>query len=678
MFTMKHYSVKYLSIFSSTLMVLAVGSSFSGASMASTNEYLDMDIAQLMQVTITSVAKKPQNLSDTAAAVFVITQDDIHRSGVTSIPEALRMAPGLQVSRIDANKWAITSRGLTGNFANELLVMIDGRTVYSPTFSGVYWDAQNTLLDDVERIEVIRGPGATVWGANAVNGVVNIITKKAGETQGGLAYVGGGDREPFLGGVRYGMELGESAHGRVYLTYNKTDSSELYHSGDDAGDDWDSLRGGFRLDGTQGGDSAWTLQGDIYSNKINQLVDPLWLPNPPFMFRQFEELDESGGNILGRWQKDISATDQLTVQLYYDYTNRDEFIIEQTHKTFDFDLNYHRLLGERNDLTMGVGYRMIHADFGNTFQVKFDPDKRTDSLYSAFLQDEIMLVENSLWLTLGTKWENNVFTGNEIQPSARLLWKMTEKQRVWAAVSRAVRTPSQAEASGEIVIGVIPAPTGVQLMKLRGSEDFDSEVLIAYETGYRWIARDNLSLDLAVYYDDYDKLQATDRYFSETGAGIEFVNKMHGGIYGFELSSDWNPADWLGFKLGYTYIQFDLTDDTKLHSSDYSTTISGLSPEHQLSLRSLLEFTDDIRGNLWLRYVDKLTETIRPASQGGVAVEDYLTMDVTLSWQATKHMELMLVGQNLLDPGHLEYVSEFSTEPTERPRSFYAKLTYQF
>ncbi len=667
-----------MSIFSSTLVVLAVGSSFSGASMASTNEYLDMDISQLMQVTITSVAKKPQNLSDTAAAVFVISQDDIHRSGVTSLPEALRMAPGLQVSRIDANKWAITSRGLTGNFANELLVMIDGRTVYSPTFSGVYWDAQNTLLDDVERIEVIRGPGATVWGANAVNGVVNIITKKAGETQGGLAYVGGGDKEPFLGGLRYGMEIGESAHGRVYLTYNKTDSSEFYHTGGDANDDWDSLRGGFRMDGEQDGGTSWTLQGDLYSNKINQTMDPLWLPNPPFMFRQDEEVDESGGNILGRWQKDFSSTDQLAIQLYYDYTDRDETIIEQTHKTFDFDLNYHLQLGERNDLTMGVGYRMINTDFRNSFQVKLDPDSRTDNLYSAFLQDEIQLVEDSLWLTIGSKCENNVFTGNEIQPSARLLWKMTEKQRLWAAVSRAVRTPSQAEVSGNIVIGVVPEPTGLQLIKVRGSDDFESEVLIAYEAGYRWIARDNLAIDLAVYYDDYDKLQATEMSYSSTGLGIEFVNKMHGGIYGFEFSSDWNPADWLGFKLGYTYIQFDLVDDTKANSSDYASTISGLSPEHQVSLRSLFEFTEDVHCNLWLRYVDKLTETIRPVSQGGLPVDDYFTMDVTLSWQATQHMELMLVGQNLLDSEHLEYVSEFSTEPTEQPRSFYAKLTYQF
>jgi len=675
MFKMKYDSSKFVSIASVTMMVLGVNLPFSHAS---TNEYLNMDISQLMQVTITSVAKKPQNLSDTAAAVFVITQDDIHRSGVTNIAEALRMAPGLQVSRIDANKWAITSRGLTSNFANKLLVMIDGRTVYSPTFSGVYWDAQNTLLDDVERIEVIRGPGATVWGANAVNGVVNIITKRAEDTQGGLAYIGGGDKEQFLGGLRYGTKIGDTSHGRMYLTYNKTDSSQFHHNGEDANDQWDSLRGGFRLDGNPDDSVSWTLQGDLYSSKENQIVSSLWLPVAPFKFVQPDQFDSSGGNILGRWQKELSVTSQLSVQAYYDYTNRDELIVEQTHKTFDIDLNYHVLFGQKNDVTMGLGYRTVRTNFGNTFQASLEPDSRTDNLYSAFLQDEILLLEDSLWLTIGTKWENNVFTGNEIQPSARLLWKMTDTQRAWTSVSRAVRTPSQAERTGNIVMGGLPTPSGIHCLRLRGNEDFKSEVLIAYEAGYRWIPKNNLSFDFAVYYNDYDDLLSTALTYSRTGPNLDFVNDLYGATYGVEFASDWNPSSWLGFKFGYTYIQLDMTDGTKVGAARDSSLNEGLSPEHQISLQSIVDVNEDIQCNFWFRYVDELAASIRPTSQGGGTIDAYLTLDASISWQANKNTEFMLVGQNLLDSNHLEYVSELATEPTDIPRSFYAKLTYQF
>ncbi|NOQ45790.1 MAG: TonB-dependent receptor plug domain-containing protein, partial [Desulfobulbaceae bacterium] len=382
------------------------------------NEFLDMDIAQLMQITITSVTKKPQNLSDAAAAVFVITQDDIHRSGVTSTPEALRMAPGLQVGRVDANKWAITSRGFSGTFANKLLVMIDGRTVYSPAFSGVYWDAQDTLLDDIDRIEVIRGPGATIWGANAVNGVINIITKKASDTRGGLISVGGGNQDQFMGGLRYGTQIGELGHGRAYLTYHKQNSFELHQTGEDTFDDWDSLRTGFRMDSEPEDKDSWTLQGDLYSNNENQIVSPFWLPEYPYFSTKYDDFEASGWNMLGRWRKKLSNTSSCTIQTYYDYTNRDEAIIEQTHRTFDLDLQYQTQLGKRNNLVMGLGYRLVDADFDNTFQVSVFPQERSENLSSGFIQDEIMLAPDRLWLTLGAKWEHNDFTGNEIQPTA--------------------------------------------------------------------------------------------------------------------------------------------------------------------------------------------------------------------------------------------------------------------
>ncbi len=653
----------------------------SKASSKSGNEYLDMDISQLMQITITSVAKKPQNLADVAAAAFVITQDDIHRSGVTSIPEALRMAPGLQVARIDANKWAITSRGLSGNFGNALLVMIDGRTVYSPTSSGVYWDAQSTLLDDIDRIEVIRGPGATVWGANAVNGVVNIITKKASDTQGGLTYIGAGSSENLMAGLRYGTKVGDTAHGRAYMTYNAVDSFKLSGSEDDANDDWNSLHGGFRLDGERAKTDSWTLQGDIYSNKENQLISPLWIPTPAYRTVAYDQFDSSGGNLLGRWQRELSATSLWSVQLYYDYTKRDEIILEQTHNTFDFDFSYQVLTGEINDLSMGTGYRRLESDYGNTFQVSLNPESESNDLFSAFFQDEILLFADTLWLTLGAKWEHNDFTGHEIQPNARLLWKINKKQAAWAAISRAVRTPSLLERTGSVVFAVVPqAASSPQVMKLQGNNQFDSEELLAYEAGYRLGLRKNFSFDLSIYYNDYDRLATTKFVRSNIGSNLEFANKMHGSIYGLEFASDWDPTDWWEFKIGYTYIGFDLQDDTVTYGSvsNYGETVADLSPKHQISVRSTIDIIDNVNFNLWFRYVDTLHGSKKSRVQEDLFVDEYVTFDANVSWRLTPDVELMLVGQNLLNSGHLEYISEFSTVATEVPRSAYCKLTYHY
>ncbi len=641
------------------------------------NEYLDLDISQLMQLTITSVAKTPQQFSDAAAAVFVITQDDIHRSGVTSIPEALRMAPGLQVARVDSNKWAITSRGFASTFANKLLVMIDGRTVYSPAFSGVYWDVQDTLLDDIDRIEVIRGPGATVWGANAVNGVVNIITKKASDTQGGLISLGGGSHDQLMTGLRYGAAIGEAIHGRAYLSYHKRDSFELHGTGEDANDNWDSLRGGFRLDSQDTGEHSWTLQGDLYSNNENQTVSPFWVSDPPYLLEKKDEFEASGWNVLGRWQKELSQTSSWTVQAYYDYTNRDEAIMEQTHATFDLDLQYQRQFGMRNSLVMGLGYRFVDTSFNNTSQVSVNPGEQFENLYSGFVQDEIMLVSDRLWVTLGAKWEHNDFTGHEFQPSGRLLFKATDKQTLWAAVSHAVRTPSQFEKSGKITMAVVPvAPNDTMEFTLNGSEQYSSEELTAYEGGYRWLALSSLSLDLAIFYNNYDKLQVVDPESPQSFNNLYFSNNMEGSTYGVELASDWKPVNWLKLGLGYTYIGFDLEVGVD-SSSDLGEITEKSSPMHQFSFQSSININEELLFNLWVRYVDKLESSKELLVQGS-QVNEYLTLDANISWWLQKNMELILVGRNLVNSSHLEYISEFFTPPTEVGRSVYGKLTYHF
>ncbi len=643
------------------------------------NEYLDMDIGQLMQITITSVSKKPQSLSDSPAAIFVITGEDMHRLGITSIPEALRLAPGLQVGRVDANKWAITSRGFSGTFANKLLVMIDGRSVYSPAFSGVYWDVQDTLLEDIDRIEVIRGPGATIWGANAVNGVINIITKKASDTKGGLISLGGGNEEPFMAGIRYGGALNDAVSGRIYCKYHSYDSLSLHENGGDGQDDWDSIRTGFRMDGDRAGRGSWTLQGDFYSNDESQLVYPYWLPAYPYRISIHDNFDTVGGNILGRWQEQISATDSWTLQLYYDYTKRDEAIMEQVHRTFDVDLHYQGRFGRRHNLVTGLGYRLVDGDFDSSFQVSVIPDHRSENLYSGFIQDEILLLDDHLWLTLGIKWEHNEFTGNELQPSGRLLWKVNDRHTLWAAVSRAVRTPSEFEDGGRITIAVDPtSPPYPRLYTLNGSDSFDSEELIAYEVGYRWLPSANLSFDLALYYNDYDQLLTADPYSMQTFNTLFLQNRLYGSTYGLELAAEWQPVDRLQCKLAYTYIGFDLKLDGANIHSELDSIVEETSPRHQLSLQTSYEIREGLRLNLWARYVGDLKSSKSILARGETHADAYLEMDVNVSWQMTEQLELMVAGQNLLNSSHLEYISEFSTPPIEVERGVYAKLTYTF
>ena len=401
----------------------------------SLDSYLDLPLEDLLSMEVTSVSKKKQRLTEAAAAVFVITQEDIRRSGVTSIPEALRLAPGLQVAKMDANKWAISSRGFNTQFVNKLLVLIDGRSVYTPSYSGVYWDAQDTLLEDIDRIEVIRGPGATLWGANAVNGVINIITKQSSETQGGLLVAGAGNEEKAIAGLRYGAELNANTHGRFYLKFNERDSSYAPGLQDEAGDDWKSLRGGFRIDSQPSVNNHWTVQGDIYDADENQSLnlwrdpsDPDNANLAPFYLTPFlaDEIESSGWNLLTRWDHQFSSHSNTTLQVYYDHTKRAENFLTQEQDTLDIDFQHQLEVSGNHDLVWGLGYRHIENDFINTYNIEFFPESSSSDLFSAFLQDEIELLPDRLRLTLGSKFEQNDFTGFEIQPSARLVWLPTE------------------------------------------------------------------------------------------------------------------------------------------------------------------------------------------------------------------------------------------------------------
>ncbi len=650
-----------------------------------------MDLTQLMEVTITSVGKKPQSLADTAAAVFVITQEDIRRSGVTSVPEALAMAPGLQVSRISASKWSIASRGFSGYTSNKLLVMIDGRTVYTPAYNGTFWDMQNTMLEDIDRIEVIRGPGGTIWGANAVNGVINVITKKAKDTQGTLLRAGAGNQEKLMGAARHGAKIGESTFARLYVTGNDRGSNTLLGSGSDGHDGWQTFQTGFRADGTVGSRNEWSLQGDLFKNDGDQISFPFWLSSSATPIAKYDDYDAGGGNLIGNWQHTFSSSDKLSFKTYYDSNNRKEPYYDITIGTLDVDLQYETTLGERNSLTMGTGYRRVDGEFEDTTQARI-PDQ-TNDLYSAFFQDKIKLVDDALWLTLRTKYEHNDFTGAEWQPSARLLWKPAVDHSFWTAVARAVRTPSMVENGGTLTIAMAPTPfPGVFFpVTLYGNPQYDVETLLAYEVGYRWQARRNLSFDLAGYYNDYDDIYGIVRNTNPQQPELILSNAQEGYGYGLEFAANWQAQSWLNFAFTYAYQRLELESkgDTlgmSLFGGDFTTTST---PRHQASIRSSIDFAQNWQFNTWLRYVDAIEgrnnvdaiegrNNVDLANPLPLQVDPCFTLDANLIWKPRKDLEIMLAGQNLFNSSQLEYVAELITPPTEIERSVYMKITWNF
>ena len=651
----------------------------------SVEEYLDLSLEDLLSLEVTSVSKKKQQLNEAAAAIFVITQEDIRRSGVTSIPEALRMAPGIQVARIDANKWAISSRGFNTQFVNKLLVLIDGRTVYTPSYSGVYWDVQDTLLEDVDRIEVIRGPGATLWGANAVNGVINIITKQARETQGGLLVAGSGNEERAIASLRYGTQLNDKVQGRAYLKYNNRDGSYYPALDDDAGDDWENLRGGFRLDVQPTHSDNWTLQGDVYKVEANQLLN-LWQdPSDPanavyapyyLATNLADRVESTGWNLLTRWDRLLSEDSNIRLQFYYDHTRRAEAFNVQTHDTLDIDFQHQFKAFANHDVVWGLGYRHVQDDFDNTYNVNFIPDRQTSGLISTFIQDEIQLAPERLYLTLGSKFEHNAYSGFEMQPSVRLVWLPSQRSTLWASVSRAVRTPSRLETGSHIVARIIPIqPTYYPLtIYTVGNEDLESETLTAYEAGYRIQPRENLSFDLALFFNDYDKLQN----FELTPLPSEqlFDNKLTARTSGLELVIDWRPKEWWRLQTSYSHIHIiaDLdSDSTDPIGAD--SVVEGSTPRSQLSLRSMMELSRQVSLDLWAYYMGKLERTSWSVP---ISIPEYTSLNARLAWRPNETLEFALIGQNLLDNRHREFVGENLLIQTEIERSIYGQVRWDF
>ncbi len=641
-----------------------------------------MSMEDLMNLQVTSVSKRTQKVADAAAAIFVITQEDIRRSGATSIPEALRLVPGLQVARIDQNKWAIGSRGFNGRFDNKLLVLIDGRSVYTPLFSGVYWNVQDVMLEDVDRIEVIRGPGATLWGANAVDGVINVITKKAKSTQSAVVTAGAGTEERAAGGVRYGGKLGDNTYYRAYTKYFDWGPS-AYPSGMTAHDGWDALRGGFRADWTPAGANSLTLQGDVYRSRFNETLTVASL-SAPYSNTFPNDGKYSGGNILGRWNH-TSEGSSMSLQMYYDNTTITDHSLFGDHQNIlDIDFQHGFHAGDSQQFVWGVGYRSIRDKNDASFTVSLQPNQVTLNQFSTFLQDEISLVDNRLQITLGSKFERNEFTGFEIQPNARLLWNLTPNQSIWTAVSRAVRTPALTEEGLRLNSAVIPPGTPSNptpfpaVVAVFGSNKFNSEDLLAYELGYRVQVTSNLSLDIATFYNNYSNLRTAEpgTPFAEgspapTDIVIPFVaaNKMSGGTYGVELFADWKVVSKWRLVGSYSYLQMDIHKN--IDSQDPTPdNPNGSSPRHQWYLRSSIDLPKHFEQDTTLRFVDQLPS---------LNVPSYYSLDAHLGWRPVTRLELSIGGQNLLNNWHFEFMPDFvNTSPTVVKRSIFGSITVKF
>jgi iron complex outermembrane receptor protein len=641
------------------------------------DDLTSMSLEDLMSIQITSVSKQKQTVAQAPAAITAISQEDIRRSGLNSIPELLRLVPGLDVARINASHWAISSRGFNELYSRQLLVLMDGRSVYTPLFSGVYWDTLDYILPDLDRIEVIRGPGATLWGANAVNGVINITTKSARDTQ-GLLLSGEYSTIDRIGGVRYGGKIDDDTYYRVYTKYSVTDDFDLPGGGQDH-DGWDALRGGFRIDRFVGDRDVLTFQGDGYSIREGQQLNiPILVP--PFIQRTPDTANYSGGNLLARWTHTISDKSDFSVQFYYDRLNRSDLQLGYTQDTFDLDFQHRFPLTKRQEIIWGADFRFIADSIKNSAIGQFDPTERDAYIVSGFIQDDFTIVPDRLHFILGTKLETNSYSGFEIQPSARLLWTPNERNSVWAAVSRAVRTPSRWEEDSTLLFATVPTtPAGIPgQINTVGHTDFESEDMWAYELGYRTQATPTLSIDAALFYNDYDKLRSgtvgtpslsTNPLPPHLLIPINLGNDIDGSTYGFEIAANWNVTpNWRvtgSYSLLFTELHRGFGVDTTNERA-----FEGTSPRNQAQIHSYYDITKDLEFNAGLYYVENLPTGNIPS---------YLRLDAGVTWRPKPGLEVTVGVQNALDPQHPEFNSGFfNNQNTEVPRSVYGQIVFRY
>jgi iron complex outermembrane recepter protein len=630
--------------------------------------YKKMSLEELMDQEVTSVAKQPQPLGQAPASIQVITGEDIRRSTASSLPEALRLADNLDVAQASSSAWNISARGFNASPGNKLLVLMDGRSIYTPLFSGVIWNMQDYLLEDIDRIEVISGPGGSLWGANAVNGVINITSKSAQDTQGFYGEAGGGNWLEEFAGLRYGDTLATNVYYRIYGKYFER-GAEVYSDGSSAQDSWNRGQGGFRIDSDYASPNQFTLQGDLFGGDTHTTPGGEGTPNA--------EGTTSGGNVLGRLTHTFSDDSDMSLQLYYDYNHLSAPFqdfppfdvpsgnLYEDLDTYDAEFEHRFPLGERNHVVWGLGYQFTRDNVQDAPLVAFVPGTLDQNLYSGFLQDEIELRDN-LFFTLGSKLEHNDYTCYEYEPSARLKWNLTDRQMIWGAVSRAVRTPSRYDTD------LFEPSPGYGAFLGTSNSTFFSETVIAYELGYRAQLGKNVSTSLSTFYNDYDHLRSLN-FESGTTLPLEFQNGVEGDTYGCELTVDYQMLDWWRWHTGYDYLKEHI--QVKPGQTDlYNALSETADPENQFFLRSSLDLPCRVELDAAFRWIDTVHN-----NNGGTpgTVPSYGELDARLGWHATKNIELSVSGQNLLQAQHPEAGYPDSTQE-QIIRSVFGKITWSF
>lgn len=626
-----------LTVLAAMSCLIAVGQSHA----QSIDALKKLSLEQLLDIEVTSVSKRSEPLSDAPASIVVITAEEIRRSGATTLPDALRLVPSLQTARIDSVQYAISARGFNNAIGNKLLVLIDGRTIYTPLFSGVFWDQQDVMLEDVDRIEVITGPGATLWGANAVNGVINVITRPATETTGELMVGRVGDMERGAA-LRLGGELGSGAV-RFYGKYSEFDRTRRA-DGTRVPDQWRRAQFGFRAD-WENPAGLFTFQGDVYEGESEHRGFVAGL--------EFPEISVAGANLLGRWRRTLRDGSELQLQAYFDRSEReDRLFYEPTASIVDVEFQ-HSIPGAKHDLLWGGGYRYGRDDVGPGLATVFVPAQRTLHWGNLFVQDAIEIGER-LHAAVGLKLERNDYTGIEYLPSARIAWKLAEERLLWASLSRAVRAPARYDRDVRF--------PGEPPFLVVGGPRFRSEIANVAELGYR--AREGE----AISYSTTGFVHLWDRLRSGSAIPVEIENKIEGEIYGIEASLDYQPVRWWILSAGVTYL------DENLKLERGSTDQVGVDnptlrndPDYHWSLRSSFDLPNDIELDLSLFRVGSLPQPVVPG---------YTELDVRLAWHATPRIELSLVGRNLLYGSHPEYGDPLPRSEIER--NVYGQVRWRF
>jgi iron complex outermembrane recepter protein len=617
---------------------------------------------------VSTVDRTESTVGRSPAAVFVITPEMIKRSGARTIPDLLRIAPGVDVAQIGSDLWAISIRGFNGRFANKVLVQIDGRVVYTLDFGGVYWNQQDVVLDDIERIEVIRGPGATMWGSNAVNGVINILTKKSSDTQGALIVSGGGNQERDFNTVRYGGRVNEDLTWRVYAKeFNRNSTwSDL-----DMNNTWMQRRGGFRMDYTPTKEDTMTVQGDLFAGHETDYADVALMTPPYVVFSPDKSPPMNGGNILLRYGRVLDEDTSWQLQTYYDHYQTVTTDLPIRRDTFDLDLQYQFSPWQDHKFVTGANYLYSPDKTTGGFFAAFDPPNFITQWASVFAQDTVTLEEDRWYFTLGTRLEYNTFGKFQPDPTARLLFLPSDRQSVWASVSRAVRMPMRQDRQLNVHAHLGP-PGDPLFLNLLGNPNFQPETLVAYELGYREAPTDDFSWDIAGYINDYHKVRGYD------GPGppvvvppglvylpLQFDNGLRVLTYGFEVTANLDLTDNWRLYGAYSVFQADAQGDPLGVGQ-----VTGSSPNNQVYLQSSWDIGDNKTFDLIGRYVDRLTD---------LNVPQYFEIDARIAWQATKTLELSFVGRNLLDSHHLEFVDVLSmVPPSEVRRGWYGMITWTY